>query len=78
MNLYDLLQKPQPYEMDASIWTDPSISPRMHEAHLDPASDAASYRPERREKICLHLMNKLNLQKGSRLLDLGCGPGLYA
>ena len=37
MNLFNLLQKPQPYETDASIWTDKYISPQMHEAHLNPA-----------------------------------------
>jgi len=78
MNLFNLLQKPQLYERDASIWTDKFINPQMNEAHLNPTNDAASYRPERREKICSYLISKLNLNKGTKLLDLGCGPGLYA
>ena len=78
MNLFSLLQKPQPYEADTSIWTDKFINPKMHEAHLDPSHDAASFCPERREEICVYLFNELNLSAGKKLLDLGCGPGLYS
>jgi len=78
MNLYSLLQKPKLYETDASIWIDKYISPQMHKAHLNPNNDAASYRPERIKKICSYLMDKLSLTQGTKLMDLGCGPGLYA
>jgi len=78
VNLFYLLQKPQPYEADTSIWTDKFINPEMHEAHLDPSHDAASFCPERREKVCINLIDKLNLSPGKKLLDLGCGPGLYS
>jgi SAM-dependent methyltransferase len=50
----------------------------MLAAHLDPSTDAASRRPEVIATIVEHLADALPLQAGDRLLDLGCGPGLYA
>jgi SAM-dependent methyltransferase len=63
---------------DAPFWNDPYIAQRMLEAHLDPAHDAASRRPEVVERTVAHLVAALRLVPGHRLLDLGCGPGLYA
>lgn len=78
MILYDYLQRPKPFERAASIWTDPFIAPQMLRAHLDPATDAASYHPKRLENTCAYLYEQLNLVPGAALIDLGCGPGLYA
>jgi len=71
-----LLQKPKLYEKTRDkFWNDPHISKGMLEAHLDPNTDAASRRPESIERsvdwICSLLPN------GAKLLDIGCGPGLY-
>jgi SAM-dependent methyltransferase len=63
---------------DAPFWNDPYIAQRMLEAHLDPTHDAASRRPEIVERTVAHLVAALRLEPGHRLLDLGCGPGLYA
>lgn len=78
MDLYTALQKPEPFERQASIWTDPRIAPQMLEAHLDAATELASYSPERIERTVSFLLGELRLSEGSRLVDLGCGPGLYA
>lgn len=45
------------------FWDDEDISKGMLEAHLDPNWDAATRKPKWLDKF---------------LLDLGCGPGLYA
>jgi len=50
----------------------------MLAAHLDPTTDAASRRPEAIRATVDHLVGTLGLVPGSHLLDLGCGPGLYA
>jgi SAM-dependent methyltransferase len=63
---------------DAPFWNDPHIASQMLEAHLDPNTDAASRRPETIERCVIWLMEELALRPGARLLDLGCGPGLYA
>jgi 2-polyprenyl-3-methyl-5-hydroxy-6-metoxy-1,4-benzoquinol methylase len=78
MNLYDYLQKPEAYKHKESIWTDPYISPQMLLAHLDTLNDAASYNLDRMRKVQVFLQNRLILNKGINLVDLGCGPGHYS
>jgi SAM-dependent methyltransferase len=60
---------------DGNIWTDPYIQQQMLAAHLDPDSDAASRRRESIAKIADFVISRS--KPAGRLLDLGCGPGLY-
>jgi len=60
------------------FWDDPHISQSMLEAHLDPHSDAASRRPETIDRTVDWIVSHLGMAPGTRVLDLGCGPGLYA
>lgn len=77
--LLKLYHKPKLFEQGEPLfWDDPHISKSMLEAHLDPAHDAASRRPETIEKTVNHLLAANILRRGMRVLDLGCGPGLYA
>ena len=50
----------------------------MLEAHLNPGIDAASRRPETIDRSVKWLIEILELKDGAPILDLGCGPGLYA
>lgn len=59
------------------FWDNEHISSMMLMAHLNPNWDAASRRPETIEATCRWLQTTLGYQPGQRLLDLGCGPGLY-
>lgn len=63
---------------DALFWDDPYISAQMLKAHLDPNNDAASRKPETIDSSVRWLIEALDLNAGDALLDLGCGPGLYA
>ena len=77
----DLLRcdhKPAPYEPGAEMWNDAYISTQMLAAHLSPDTDAASYRPQKIKAVCDYLPQALGLKEGACLVDLGCGPGLYA
>jgi SAM-dependent methyltransferase len=58
------------------MWDDEHISKGMLEAHLNPNWDAASRKPDfiDRSVEWLHSI----ITDGSAILDLGCGPGLYA
>jgi SAM-dependent methyltransferase len=74
-----LQQKPAPFEPGEPLfWDDPHISTQMLKAHLDPNSDLASRRPETIDRMVRWIVDTLGLQAGDRVLDLGCGPGLYA
>lgn len=71
------LKRPSLYERtSAPFWNDPYISTQMLEAHLDPNTDAASRKPEA-VKRCVEWTLSLPLPPAARLLDIGCGPGLY-
>lgn len=60
------------------FWDDPHIAKSMLEAHLNPTHDAASRRPETIDKEVKNLISSGILKKGDKVLDLGCGPGLYS
>ena len=62
---------------DLVFWTDPYISAHVLEAHLDPESDDASRRQETISAAVDHIASICDPASYPRLLDLGCGPGLY-
>lgn len=69
-------KKPRLFEKtECNIWTDPYIQRQMLLQHLDPSSDAASRKHESIAKITDFVIS--HSKSGGRLLDLGCGPGLY-
>lgn len=78
--LDDILTRPGLFAMMTTVemWTDPHISERMLRAHLDPATDAASRRPETIDRQVAWLARRFGLARGRSVLDLGSGPGLYA
>lgn len=73
-----LATKPPIFEPSSlPFWDDEHISAQMLQAHLDPNWDAASRKPETIDRTVAWLMRAMQLRPGDRLLDLGCGPGLY-
>ncbi|MBK9925239.1 MAG: class I SAM-dependent methyltransferase [Anaerolineales bacterium] len=75
----ELQQQPTPFTPgDALFWNDPHISTQLLKVHLDPTMDAASRTPTTIDRSVKWLTKILGLQPGASLLDLGCGPGLYA
>ena len=77
--LQAIMKKPAPYEKGTiALWTDPHISKGMLEAHLHPTWDAAT-RPHVtvRENV-KWISTVAPVEKHPNLLDLGCGPGIYA
>jgi SAM-dependent methyltransferase len=59
-------------------WNDPIFSERMLREHLDESHGAASRQAAERAAQLDWLWTQLRLAPGSRVLDLTCGPGLYA
>ncbi len=74
-----LQEKPAPFETgEAHFWTDPHIATQMLAFHLDPTQEAASRKPETISRITDWIASTVGLKPGDAVLDLGCGPGLYA
>ncbi|HET7725488.1 MAG TPA: class I SAM-dependent methyltransferase [Propionibacteriaceae bacterium] len=73
-------QRPEPFTRYTTpeFWNDPHISEQMLSYHLDPVLEPASRAHSFIERSVAWLVPVLGLTGGSRLLDLGCGPGLYA
>lgn len=59
-----------------SIWREPHLQHQMLLAHLDESLDAATRVPATVEATVDWLVD--GLPPGAAVLDLGCGPGLYA
>lgn len=81
MNLLDVVDRkmpPVPWEEGEKIpWNDPDFSRRMLREHLSQEHDAASRRFSIIDLQVNWIHNELLQGRPSRILDLGCGPGLY-
>jgi SAM-dependent methyltransferase len=82
MHLADIvsrLPRPMPWsEGDNIPWHEPGFSARMLREHLSQAHDAASRRFELIDRHVVWLHDHILESQPTRILDLGCGPGLYA
>ncbi|MDX1450131.1 MAG: class I SAM-dependent methyltransferase, partial [Acidimicrobiia bacterium] len=74
-----LARPPDPWTPgEDQFWDHPHIAERMLEAHLDPTIAAASAPPAVIDATVSWICEHLDLGGGASLIDLGCGPGLYA
>ncbi len=70
--------RPRPWAEGENIpWNDPDFSARMLKEHLTQAHGAASRRFERIDAHVQWIQATVLAGAPSRILDLGCGPGLY-
>lgn len=81
MKLLDIVNRspsPAPWaEGDNIPWHDPDFSRRMLREHLSQEHDAASRRFDIIDQHVRWIHQELLLGRPTRILDLGCGPGLY-
>lgn len=69
---------PEPWaEGDNIPWNEPGFSKRMLKEHLSQNHDAASRRFELIDRHVEWIHRQILSQRSSRVLDIGCGPGLY-
>lgn len=77
-SLVSYTEKPAIYSKGTAVmWQDPYISERLLETHLSQATDLAS----RKESTIINTVEWILEQASGdslSILDLGCGPGLYA
>ncbi|MCP4362751.1 MAG: class I SAM-dependent methyltransferase [Chloroflexi bacterium] len=78
--IYRRAERPLPWQThDGNLpWDDPDFSARMLREHLDESHGAASRQTTERNLQIEWLWPRLDLQPGCHLLDVTCGPGLYA
>jgi SAM-dependent methyltransferase len=77
--IYDRRQPPIPWRDGENLpWNDPGFGERMLREHLDQSHGAASRRLPEIRALVQHMTAWLRLQPGAHLLDITCGPGLYA
>jgi SAM-dependent methyltransferase len=60
-----------------TFWTERYVSKHILNAHLDPSTDDASRKPETIKESARWIAAQAGGGAGRRLIDLGCGPGLY-
>jgi SAM-dependent methyltransferase len=81
MNLIEVITRqcpPKPWEEGEKIpWNDPDFSDRMLREHLSQDHDAASRRFAAIDRHVDWIHHTLLAGQRTKLLDLGCGPGLY-
>ncbi len=81
MNLLDIVHRksiPAPWTEGEKIpWDDPDFSRRMLKEHFPQDHDGASRRFEVIDTHVKWIHGYVLKEKSSRILDLGCGPGLY-
>lgn len=78
--LLEINKRPEPFsrETAAQLWTDPHRSKQMLRYHLDASTDIASRRATFVDASVRWLSERFRLGPGKSVVDLGCGPGLYA
>lgn len=71
-------RRPEPYACLTieELWADPHISERMLRFHLDPSVEAASRTADFVARSVAWIARTF-VRGPTRIVDLGCGPGLY-
>ncbi len=78
--LESINRKPPPFSVYTAreLWTDEHTSEQMLAFHLDGQIDISSRRESFIDDSVGWLTDRFDLSRGSRIIDFGCGPGLYA
>jgi SAM-dependent methyltransferase len=82
--LYELLRElaraPEPFAIGGphELWTDPHVQQQLLACHLDADVAAASREHAFIDRSLGWIVANLDVGPATRVLDLGCGPGLYA
>jgi 2-polyprenyl-3-methyl-5-hydroxy-6-metoxy-1,4-benzoquinol methylase len=71
--------RPRPFSVYTAreLWTDDHTSAQMLSFHLNGEIDLSSRRSDFIDESVLWMENRFRLPGSSRIIDFGCGPGLY-
>ncbi len=72
--------RPRPFEFytASELWTDEHTSQQMLSFHLNEHVDAASRSAAFIDRSVAWIASHFDIDRGKRVVDFGCGPGLYA
>jgi SAM-dependent methyltransferase len=72
--------RPRPFEFytAADLWTDEYTSKQMLACHLDPEVDLSSRKGEFIDRSVAWIASHFEVGTSTKIVDFGCGPGLYA
>jgi len=78
--LESVTEKPRPFAVYTAneLWTDKHTSEQMLAYHLNGDVDVSSRRTSFIDKSVSWMKEHFELSRESRVIDFGCGPGLYA
>lgn len=78
-DLEQITEKPPPFSVSTTceLWTDEHTSAQMLRFHLDGAVDLASRRTSFIDESVGWMAQRFGLGPSKRVIDFGCGPGLY-
>lgn len=72
--------RPQPFQYYTAedLWNEEHTSKMMLECHLNSDIDISSRNHEFIDRSADWIAKRFNVKEGTRIVDFGCGPGLYA
>ena len=72
-------ERPKPFEFytAADLWTDAYTSEQMLSYHLNEGIDLSSRNTTFIDRSVEWIASRFDLKKGTKIVDFGCGPGLY-
>src|SRR5512144_287311 len=78
-DLQQINARPAPFEIctTSELWTDEYVSAQMLSFHLNPDVDLSSRKMAFIERSVDWLVSHFDITSGVRVIDFGCGPGLY-
>ena len=73
-------ERPKPFQFytASDLWTDEHTSKQMLIFHLNEAIDVSSRNAEFINRSVEWIATEFNIGRGYKIVDFGCGPGLYA
>lgn len=73
-------EKPEPFQFytASDLWTDEHTSKQMLSFHLNEGIDVSSRNAEFINRSVEWIASEFNICRDTKIVDFGCGPGLYA
>jgi len=78
--LEEINKRPEPFQFytASNLWTDEHTSKQMLSFHLNKAIDVSSRNAKFINRSVKWIASEFNIDRGIKIADFGCGPGLYA